>query len=192
MGGSAGGKGTVFWSSFLSRASSQSGAVPSNQLSLTCLRLLPPRALPCHQQDKFKAALSFTSLPTDAYSDPAVDLTANPWITPYSEGSFTLAAMLSSGLAGALAPRDERQAVRVLHRAAAAGSGEAQLALADRYLEGRGVPKNVAEGIRCVCRQACGRKGGGMWCLTAAAATAAAAAAARWVCFTVGVRVLAC
>lgn len=39
--------------------------------------------------------------------------------------------------------------VAILHRVALAGSPEALLALADRYVEGRGVPKNYQEGLRC-------------------------------------------
>ncbi|GAB4821879.1 hypothetical protein N2152v2_008925 [Parachlorella kessleri] len=83
-----------------------------------------------------------------AVVDPEADVSKHPELVPLGEGSFTLAALLSSGVGGRQVPQDDRRAVRILHRIAQVGSSEAMLALADRYIEGRGVPKNLREGLR--------------------------------------------
>ena len=56
-----------------------------------------------------------------AVVDPGADVYKHPELVPFSEASFTLAALLSSGVGGRLAPQDDRRAVRILHRFAQVG-----------------------------------------------------------------------
>lgn len=71
--------------------------------------------------------------PTNFRLDFSLDHRANPELVPLSDGAFTLAALLSSGLAAPWGlPQNDTLAVYVLHRAALAGSQDARLALADR------------------------------------------------------------
>lgn len=64
--------------------------------------------------------------------------------------AFLLASLASSGFADPLVPRDDAFAVHALRQAMAALDLGAELALADRYFEGRGVEQNCSEGMRCV------------------------------------------
>lgn len=51
-------------------------------------------------------------------AETTADAMKHPELAPCSEGSFTLAALISSGIAGALAPRNDTHASYMLHRAA--------------------------------------------------------------------------
>ncbi|KAL4458581.1 hypothetical protein ABPG75_013446 [Micractinium tetrahymenae] len=85
----------------------------------------------------------------DVPSAVDLDISEHPELIALSDAAFTLAALLSSGIATAHGlPRNDSRAVHVLHQAALAGSLEARLALADRYLSGRGVPLLPDEGLR--------------------------------------------
>ncbi|PRW60182.1 Hrd3 like [Chlorella sorokiniana] len=82
-------------------------------------------------------------------ADPQLDTAAHPELAPLADAAFTLAALASSGLAAPFGlPRNDTLAVECLRRAALAGGVDAQLALADRYLTGRGVPLQPDEGLR--------------------------------------------
>ena len=74
----------------------------------------------------------------------------SPRLAALAKGTFVLAVMRLTGLTGPPWPRDERKGVRMLHEAALAGCVEAQLALSNRYMVGRGVPKSCRESMRCV------------------------------------------
>lgn len=63
----------------------------------------------------------------------------------HSDAAYTLAVLYSTGLYGI--DRDERKAVMYLHSASQAGSLSATLSLVDRYLTGRGVPRDVYEAL---------------------------------------------
>jgi TPR repeat protein len=102
------------------------------------------------------AAAATTSGNSSAASQPLLpspdfylDHAAHPELTPLSDAAFTLASLLATGLATAQGlPRDDARAAYVLHRSALAGGLEARLALAERYLTGRGVPRLEEEGLR--------------------------------------------
>jgi hypothetical protein len=81
-----------------------------------------------------------------ASSEAVVD--DRPHLEACGDAAFVMAALLASGVAAPAAPRDDKAAVRLLHLAAAAGSADAHLALADRYFGGRGVPRSCREGMR--------------------------------------------
>jgi len=82
--------------------------------------------------------------PEDAFED----------LTARADALFLLAALSSSGLLSPVVPLDDRAAVQALYYAARAGSPEAHLALADRYLHGRGIPKSCHEAVRRLEEQA--------------------------------------
>lgn len=63
--------------------------------------------------------------------------------------AFLLASLASNGFASPLVPRDDAFAVHALQQAMSAPDLGAQMALADRYLHGRGVVQNCTEGMRC-------------------------------------------
>jgi TPR repeat protein len=106
--------------------------------------------------DTVAAAAAITSSNSSAASQPPLpspdfylDHASHPELTPLSDAAFTLASLLSTGLATAQGlPRDDARAAYVLHRSALAGSLEARLALAERYLTGRGLPRLEEEGLR--------------------------------------------
>ena len=63
--------------------------------------------------------------------------------------AFLLASLAATGLAAPLVPRDDAFGVHALERAVAASADlAARLALADRLLEGRGVPLNCTAGFQ--------------------------------------------
>ncbi len=59
--------------------------------------------------------------------------------------AFLLASLASTGFADPLVPRDDTFAVHALSQAMAALDLGAELALADRYFEGRGVEQNCSK-----------------------------------------------
>jgi TPR repeat protein len=70
---------------------------------------------------------------------------AHAQLASLSDGTFTLAALHASGL---LPEGKQVNVLRLLRLSARSGSMEAQLALADRLLSGRGVPKRCWAGLR--------------------------------------------
>ncbi|CAG9460915.1 unnamed protein product [Pedinophyceae sp. YPF-701] len=70
-----------------------------------------------------------------------------------ADALFLLAALSASGVLSPLVPLDDRAAVEALHIAARTGSREASVALADRYLHGRGVPKSCHEAAARYARE---------------------------------------
>lgn len=87
--------------------------------------------------------------PGGSESAPDIDFYEHPELAPLSDAAVTLAALLSSGIAAAHGlPRNDSRAVHVLRCAAMAGSLEARLALADRYISGRGVPRLPHQGLQ--------------------------------------------
>ena len=55
--------------------------------------------------------------------ETTVDAQKHAELAPYSEGTFTLAALLGAGIAGRLLPQDDARAAYMLHRAALVGDG---------------------------------------------------------------------
>lgn len=99
------------------------------------------QAQPLQHAHSMPSALAMEGLGLDPYELPELG--------PLSNAAVTLAALLSSGIAAAHGlRRNDSRAAYMLHRAAAAGSLEARVALADRYLSGRGVPRLPDEGLR--------------------------------------------
>lgn len=97
------------------------------------------------QQPKEEIVIS----PAEHRLDFSLDLRSHPEVAPLADAAFTLAALLASGAAAPWGlPANDPRAVYVLHRAALAGSQDARLALADRYLTGRGLPQLWDEGLR--------------------------------------------
>lgn len=100
-----------------------------------------------HSSDA-RAVTANVSAAAGAVVRPTLEPQDYPELAPLSDAAFTLAALLSSGIASEHGlPRNDSAAVYALHRAALAGSVEARLALAERYTVGRGVPRLLEEGL---------------------------------------------
>lgn len=71
-----------------------------------------------------------------------------PQFQPLARAAYDLAMLSLTGLASSLYPRNESYGLDLLHSSGQAGNVQARIALAYRYLQGRGVSQDCDKAFR--------------------------------------------